>query len=111
MSKPPDIWNDSPIWVDEWTIRRRFNEAQIHERAERGELQVRIIGDRHPSRAKAREPYCTRSQAICYFELDGKPVAMAHRYLRVDGTLGASGRPDPMRYFDGPTLLAKKLTE
>jgi len=109
MAKPPDIWNTNPQWVDEWTIRRRFNDAEIHERAERGELRLRVIHDHHPSRPLAREPFCTSSQIVAYYRSDGTPVAMAHRYLRRDGTIGAGGRPDPVRLFDGSELLAKKL--
>ncbi len=38
---------------------------------------------------------CTRSQLITYFDADGRRVAIVHQYLRRDGTLGASGLPDP----------------
>lgn len=29
------------------------------------------------------------------FKVGGVEIARAHRYLRPDGTLGASGKPDP----------------
>lgn len=35
----------------------------------------------------------------------GLEVAKAHRYLRRDGTIGASGKPDPKSFFDGDTLF------
>jgi hypothetical protein len=33
-----------------------------------------------------------------------KKVAVAHQYLRPDGTLGASGRPDPKAIFSEDVL-------
>jgi hypothetical protein len=38
---------------------------------------------------------CTRSQYLIYVDNNGKKVAGVHQYLRPDGKLGASGRPDP----------------
>lgn len=36
---------------------------------------------------------------VAYFEVEkgkiGRKVALAHRYLLPDGTVGASGKPDP----------------
>jgi hypothetical protein len=42
-------------------------------------------------------PFCTRSQLISYLDDAGQEVARVHQYLQPDGTLGASGRPDPKR--------------
>ena len=47
--------------------------------------------------AEREEPTCTRSQAIRYFDADGRWIVEVHRYLRPDGTLGGSGRADPKR--------------
>lgn len=30
-----------------------------------------------------------------YLDADGNQIALVHQYLRRDGTLGASGLPDP----------------
>lgn len=35
---------------------------------------------------------------------EGQKVAGVHQYLRVDGTLGASGRPDPKELLIGGVL-------
>jgi hypothetical protein len=43
---------------------------------------------------------------IAYFDGDGQRVAVVHQYLRTDGTLGASGRPDPKRLLEGGVLYA-----
>jgi hypothetical protein len=85
-------------------IRRRFNEGRYVQRAAAGELRVVVKADRHPSQPKAREPHCTRSQIVSYFDHLGNELARAHRYLRKDGTLGASGKPDPKSLMDGNTL-------
>jgi len=41
-----------------------------------------------------REPPGTRSQSVPYY-LMGVKIAVCHQYLRPDGSLGASGLPDP----------------
>jgi hypothetical protein len=40
------------------------------------------------------EPAGTRSQVVPYFIM-GTKIALCHQYLRPDGTIGASGLPDP----------------
>jgi hypothetical protein len=87
------------VYVPTEEIQRMFNEAGYEERARRGDLTIELVADGHPSRPKASEPYCTRSQMVRYRRRDGIPVALAHRYLRKDGTLGASGKPDPKRLY------------
>ena len=65
--------------------------------ARRGEFVVEIDRNNHLKRGRAREAgqqYCTRSQFVLYFD-DGGLVAAMHQYRRRDGTLGASGMPDP----------------
>lgn len=32
-----------------------------------------------------------------YFAVDGRMMALVHQYLRPDGSIGGSGRPDPKR--------------
>jgi hypothetical protein len=41
------------------------------------------------------------SQIIEYFDAEGTRVALVDQYLRPDGTLGGSGRPDPKRVLVG----------
>lgn len=69
-----------------------------------GELIAEVKEDRHPSLTLAREPYCTRSQMIVYRDQEGREIARVHQYLRTDGTLGASGKPDPKRLFENEVL-------
>jgi len=47
---------------------------------------------------------------VSYRDASGNEVARVHQYLRPDGTIGASGKPDPKRVFINGTLyrLVKK---
>lgn len=81
-------------YVSASIIRRIFNEGKYWERALAGELKTHISRDRCPDPPPAGEPVGTRSQIVYYYD-QGEPVAVVHQYLRPDGTLGASGRPDP----------------
>ena len=84
-----------------------FNDGRYHERAANGELLVSRRADRHPSPAPAREALCTRSQIVVYVDpTTGERVALAHQYLRPDGTLGAGGRPDPKHIWRGGVIYA-----
>ena len=105
MTEPPRI---ERIGQDE--MRRRFNEARFDERATAGELAIAVLEDRHPALTAASEPICTRSQMISYRDPAGNELARAHRYLRNDGSVGASGHPDPKRVYEGGILyrLEKK---
>ena len=85
-------------------LRERINEGKYVERVSSGELSTRILREGHPSPPRAGLPFCTRSQSIAYFDGKGDEVAMVHQYLRPDGTLGGSGRPDPKRLLVGGTL-------
>ena len=83
--------------VDEDHLRKLFSEGEFVSRAESGELAIEIVKNKHPSQTAANEPFCTKSQMISYRRPDGTEVARAHRYLRPDGSTGASGLPDPKK--------------
>jgi hypothetical protein len=86
-------------------LRRRFNQRGLWSDVQAGKLMQHVVKDRHPSPPVAKEPICTRSQLVRYADQRGKTVALVHQYLRQDGTLGASGRPDPKMLLDGGELL------
>ena len=46
-------------------------------------------------RSLPSEPLGTLSQVIEYYDAAGQMQVMVHQYLRPDGSIGASGRPDP----------------
>jgi len=73
-----------------------FNNGDYQERLHRGELVERINpGGNGLPNPKLRLPAGTRSQIVSYVDQQGITVAIVHQYLRPDGTLAASGKPDP----------------
>ena len=103
MAKPREIKR-----VTEKELREMFNQGGYLEKVARGELVAKVIADNHPSRPLAREPFCTRSQIIAYCEPSGKHIVKVHQYLRTDGSIGASGRPDPKRLRQGDIVFVPK---
>ncbi len=89
--------HQSPEWryVSPAELRRIFNSERFWEKLLEGVYTARLLRDAHPSPPLAGEPQCTRSQYIAYLDAEGEEVARAHQYLRRDGTIGLSGRPDP----------------
>lgn len=94
---PPSQDQEPTQWVTKETIRKYFNDGEFVERARSGELAAMLKRDSHPDQPPIGEPLCTRSQIVYYYALDGHAVAVVHQYLRPDGTIGASGLPDPKR--------------
>jgi hypothetical protein len=91
-------------------LRQMFNDGRYYERLQAGELLAVVGDDRHPSAPAAREPNCTRSQIVHYYDVQQRTkVAIVHQYVRPDGSLGASGRPDPERINDGNTIYSVEL--
>jgi len=79
-----------------------FNREQYWEKVQRGDLYAVLLEDRIPSFIAANEPPGTRSQMISYRDKNDNEVARVHQYLRPDGTIGASHKPDPKRLlFNG----------
>jgi hypothetical protein len=64
-----------------------------------GTFSVLVVREGHPSPTKSGEPFCTRSQMLAYMNTSGHRMALVHQYLRPDGTIGASGQPDPKKMF------------
>jgi hypothetical protein len=89
-----------------WLFRRHRFLARVNS----GDLVQRITRNTHPSRTAACEPFCTRTQIISYDNSNQEEEARVHQYLRTDGTIGASGRPDPKRLKIGTQIyLLQKL--
>jgi hypothetical protein len=78
-------------------IRQRFNEARYLERVERGELEqvMRLDEPLSPAACQSKGyPLGTRKQLLEYFD-GAVRVAMVHRVMFPNGSIGASGLPDP----------------
>lgn len=86
-------------------IRQYFNESQIYKKMASGEYTTYIKRSSHPNPPPPGEPYCTHSQIVYYYTKDGRPVAIVHQYLRPNGSIGASGMPDPKRLFLADRIL------
>ena len=106
MSDPPTIVR---ITVSE--MQKRFNEGKHWERLLQGEYIAVVRENRHPSLTVANEPFCTQSQMVSYIDKENNEVARVHQYLRQDGTIGASGKPDPKRLLVGNTLYRLKTAK
>jgi hypothetical protein len=77
-------------------------------RIRNGELLEIIDSSGTPS-PRAGQPPGTLSQRVSYWESAGgslTKVAVVHRYLRPDGSLGASGLPDPKRVLHRGVIYA-----
>ena len=89
-------------FVSESIIREAFNTGQFWERARRGEFRTWLDKDQHYNRRQARRRgfrYCSRSQIVYYLDDSNETIAVVHQIRSPDGTLGASGLPDP-KYLD-----------
>jgi hypothetical protein len=94
-----DICYVSPAWLCDL-----FEEKNLWLRSMTGDLHTVKIADGHPAPSQSKEPYCTRSQRLAYVDAAGHAVAHVHQYVRPNGSLGASGKPDPKLILHEGTL-------
>jgi len=86
------------IIVSQDIIREAFNSGNYWERALQGEFRVTIRDNIHFTRRQARKrgfQYCSRGQIVRYIDNQGTIIAVVHQIRSPDGSLGASGKPDP----------------
>lgn len=86
-------------------LRRLFNELQLWDLVREGLLHEVAFHHGTP-RAEVHEPFGTDSQGVRYYNSWMEEVAEVHQYLRADGSLGASGLPDPKRVVEGRVVYA-----
>ena len=100
----PPSWPSPLEPTDDPGRRDIFNRRRLYARARSGEISTLVVREYTPD-PRVGEPDGAVSQIVLYL-LDGEPVALVHQYLRPDGTLGASGLPDPKVVVDenGRTL-------
>jgi hypothetical protein len=58
---------------------------------------------------RSGQPHGTLSQIVIYIDASDLQVALVHQYLRPDGTLGGSGRPDPKKVLTDGVLYILEL--
>lgn len=89
MGNPPDRW------VSVHKLRQAFNDGHYWERVQAGVLQECLKDRRHRTKPTANLPPCTHSEIYEYRDQHGERVAIVHLMRLPDGSIGASGRPDP----------------
>jgi len=89
-------------------MRKRFNEGRYWDLLKQGQYIPLVRESRHPALMLAKEPFCTQSQMVSYVDQNNNEIARVHQYLRPDGTIGASGKPDPKRLLQGDILYRLK---
>lgn len=79
-------------------MREVFNQQRLVERVEAGELSI-VVDESRPARNSSIRGWMhgTLSQSVLFLDSNGVLLAKAHRYLRPDGQLAASGKYDPKR--------------
>lgn len=82
-------------WVTPTIIRQHFNNGGYLARVQSGEITTSLSRNAHLEPPPHGEPTCTRSQILYYYTQDSELLAVVHQYYRPDGTIGASGLPDP----------------
>lgn len=90
--------------VSKAELQRIFNEGRYLERLQANELLASVERSSLAPRGRGQPPG-TMSQMVWYFDLQLNRVALVHQYRCPDGTIGASGKPDPKRILlDGEIL-------
>jgi hypothetical protein len=74
-----------------------FNDGCFLERLKSGKLHAILESEKHPSPFRSGQPQCTWSQFLILLDENDQEIARVHQYKRPDGSIGASGRPDPKR--------------
>ncbi len=62
------------------------------------------VSDHWADPIKSGQPHGTKTQMVEYIDANGAQIALVHQYKLLDGTLGASGRPDPKKLRIGDIL-------
>jgi hypothetical protein len=79
-------------------LRKRLTEGDYLNRAATGEFGCCLADEKTPR--SPDEPPGTRSLTVSYVNEAGERVFMVHLYLRPDGSIEGSGKPDPKWLFE-----------
>jgi hypothetical protein len=90
-------------------MRQMFNELMLVERAKNGEIEE-VIHAGVPTEDKGL-PDGSETQMVSYREKNGLELARAHRFVLPDGSIGASGKPDPKRLLKDGVLYRLRKSE
>ena len=85
-------------WISSGRIRSLFNGSQYPALIANGSLVALPLRRTHLQKPSPHQgPLCTHSEVILYQSNEKSLFVIIHQYLKPDGSLGASGRPDPKR--------------
>src|SRR5207247_3424047 len=87
------------VRVSVWELREMFNVGQYWERVLEGKLVAVPIHTGAPTPESGQPPGTTTKTFAIRETKNGPDLAHAHAFIRPDGTIGASGRPDPKRIW------------
>ncbi len=90
------------------TMRMLFNASEYPLMINNGELEKVILKTKTLQNPGLRHlPNGTKSEIILYRDRARDLFVIIHQYLKPDGTLGASGKPDPKRIkIEGKMYIA-----
>jgi hypothetical protein len=97
-------------YVSDDELQRIFNEGRYYERMLAGEFHAHMIGQKRYKRGDRRVRN-TMSQTVEYRDEFGRFIARVHQFRRRDGSLGASGKPDPKALYHDGVLYLLDMTE
>lgn len=103
MSKK-DIQKKSVQYISREELCSRFNET-IYPKKLEGKFSEILLRERYIPHS-VDESDCKKTQLVKYENDKGVEVARVHQYLLEDGSLGASGLPDPKRICQKGTVYA-----
>lgn len=96
MPSPSD--REAVHWVAPNKIRALFNDSQYSEKIRRVLLQKIVLRKTLLQKPNQKgEPEGTYPEVILYKDQEADSFAIVHQYVRPDGRIGASGKPDPKR--------------
>jgi hypothetical protein len=84
-------------------MRTRFNDGSFWENVKEGKWTA-VLMESRISTALPQETVQITSVMLSYRDENNNEMARVHQYQRPDGSLAASGKPDPKRLFQDGIL-------
>ena len=98
MTEPPSVE------VTQQELNRIYNAGAYAELIRAGDLLLEVKRSGHPAPERSGLPSCTRSQILRVYDKTYARIAVLHQYLLPNGSIGASGRPEPKALLIDGTL-------
>jgi hypothetical protein len=99
--QPQNVYTIQRVTCEE--LRRRFNDGGYWEKAKSGLLK-QVVLEENISTLLPDEVGPIRSQMVSYRDENNQEIARIHQFLRPNGSIAASGKPDPKRLYEGGIL-------